>query len=246
MAKAPLPVEHLLRNGFHEVGGWELGHANNLQCGIQLPDKAGVYAFAIDGVVQYVGLASTSVRQRFGFYRNPGSTQPTNIRLNKIIREQIGLGRAVQILVAHPPEFNWNGLRVSGAEGLEAGLIAEFNLPWNKRGTTRVVVTAGPRSARERPSRQGDISRKITELVKRRPGMTELEIARAIYGPSAVQQQVNQQCRALVRAGVMERRGGGGATDPFTYGPCRANAWRAPASAAIQIEVPTWQRGRGS
>ena len=50
-----------------------------------------------------------------------------------------------------------------------------------------------------------------------RPGMTELEIAKALYGPAAVQQQVNQHCRALLRQGRIKRAGLGGQADPFTY-----------------------------
>jgi hypothetical protein len=219
MPKALLTVEHLFHSGFHEVGSWELGDSHDLQCRIELPRRAGVYAFAIDGVVQYVGLASTSVRQRLGFYRKPALTQVTNLRLNQIIRDEIGSGRTVQILIAHPPQFDWNGLKISGAEGLEAGLISEFDLPWNKRGTAQMAVKEQPTSPREKMRRQIDVARKIADLVERQPGLTELEIAKAIYGPSAVQQQVNQQCRVLVSAGKIERRGTGGPSDPFTYRP---------------------------
>jgi hypothetical protein len=53
--------------------------------------------------------------------------------------------------------------------------------------------------------------------VRRRPGMTELEIAKALFGPAAMQQQVNQQCRALLKSGRIVRLGNGGGSDPFTY-----------------------------
>lgn len=138
----PLTTERLLAAGFEVVGCWELSDASDLTHAIDLPVKAGVYAFAIDGIVRYVGLASKSLRQRLGFYRKPGPSQRTNIRLNEIIRGHIGEGTTVQILIAHPPDFEWNGLRISGAEGLEAGLIAEFDLPWNMRGTR--IRYAGP------------------------------------------------------------------------------------------------------
>jgi hypothetical protein len=124
----------LLHGGFAEVGCWELNSARDLVHRAELPTQAGVYAFAIDGIVQYVGLASKSLRQRFGHYRKPGPSQRTNIRLNEIIRGHIANGTVVRIAIAHPPDFVWNGLRISGAEGLEAGLIATFDLPWNMRG----------------------------------------------------------------------------------------------------------------
>jgi hypothetical protein len=134
MSKPNLTLDDLLGSGFTEVGCWELNSARDLIHSVQLPAQAGVYAFAIDGVVQYVGLASKSLRQRFGHYRRPGPSQRTNIRLNEIIRGHIAQGTVVQIAIGHPPDFEWNSLRVSGAEGLEAGLIATFDLPWNMRG----------------------------------------------------------------------------------------------------------------
>ncbi|HEY0164404.1 MAG TPA: GIY-YIG nuclease family protein, partial [Sphingomicrobium sp.] len=134
MAKPHLTVQHLLQAGFEEVGCWELSSASDLAHQIDLPQAAAVYAFAIDQVVQYVGLASKSVRQRLGFYRKPAASQRTNVRLNDIIRGHLGRGTTVQILIAHPPQHRWNGLTIKGAEGLEAGLISEFDLPWNMRG----------------------------------------------------------------------------------------------------------------
>jgi hypothetical protein len=212
--KPPLNVERLLAGGFKEVGGWELNSVNDLVHAIDLPAQAGVYAFAIDGAVQYVGLASRSLRQRLGFYRKPGVSQRTNVRLNEVIRGHLTKGAVVQILIAHPPDDEWNGFTIKGAEGLEAGLISEFDLPWNVRGAAKV---AEPERTPTTAPRQSDIEAKILDLVRKRPGMTELEIAKAIYGPSALQPQVNQYCRKLLQAGHIIRRGSGGRSDPFVY-----------------------------
>ena len=141
MSKPTLRVEKLTACGFAEVGCWELSEASDLTHSIDLPKRPGVYAFAIDGVVQYVGLASKSLHQRLNFYRKPGASQRTNVRLNEVIRGQIGAGAVVQIFVAHPPDQHWNGFKISGAEGLEAGLIADFHLPWNVRGVERQVAS---------------------------------------------------------------------------------------------------------
>lgn len=217
MRQSILTSDRLLEAGFESVGCWELNSAFDLTHSIDLPDRPGVYAFAIDGVVQYVGLASKSLRQRLGFYRKPGPSQRTNIRLNEIIRGRINKGSVVQIFTVHPPDHDWNGFRISGAEGLEAGLISEFDLPWNMRGS-QPVVQQGPEIMKfESRRRRSDIAQQILEIVKRRPGMTELEIARAIYGSGAVQQRVNQYCRALLAQGLIERGGRGGATDPYIY-----------------------------
>ena len=102
-----------------EIGCWELTSERKLAHTIELPAKSGVYAFAIDGVVQYVGLAARSLRQRLGFYQKPGATQRTNVRLNEVIRGRIEQGAVVEILIAHPPNYDWNGLKISGAEGLK-------------------------------------------------------------------------------------------------------------------------------
>jgi hypothetical protein len=211
MSKPPLTIGALRRAGFKEVGCWELNHERKLGHKIDLPASAGVYAFAIDGTVQYVGVSARSLRQRFGFYAKPGSTQTTSIRLNEMIRGHIERGAIVEILIAHPPDFDWNGLKVSGPEGLEAGLIREFNLPWNKRGSTRQVELDA-----KTPS-SGNPTDRVLNIISRRPGMTELEIAKAMYGQAAVQQDVNPECRLLVKLSLVERCGVGGKGDPFTY-----------------------------
>lgn len=220
MSKPVLTVERLIDGGFQEIGCWELNAVRDLSHSIDLPRKAGVYAFAIDGVVQYVGLASVSLHQRLNFYRKPGASQRTNIRLNGIIKARIEEGATVRILVAHPPEQKWNGFLIKSAEGLEAGLIADFELPWNMRGTnpTRASPRVAP-AADPDQTKSGRAADRVLDLVKRRPGLTELEIARALHGPSAVQQQVNKECRKLVKGGQIIRRGHGGAADPFTHYP---------------------------
>ena len=54
-------------------------------------------------------------------------------------------------------------------------------------------------------------------LIESGPGRTEAELARAIFGPNGYQQQVNGDCRMLENRGAVERRGTGGAVEPFTY-----------------------------
>lgn len=219
MTKPELTVEVLLRGGFVEVGCWELNDASDLGHSIDLPKEPGVYAFAIDDAVQYVGLASKSVRQRLNFYRKPGASQRTNVRLNGMIRDQLGQGSIIRILLAHPPDHQWNEFPIKGPEGLEAGLIASFDLPWNMRGTDQPNGPKASKRPADGTSTKSNLSERILDLVKRRPGMTELDIAKAIYGPNAVQPQVNQDCRLLVGKRLMHRRGAGGRADPYVYHP---------------------------
>ncbi len=64
MTKPELTIERLLKSGFEEVGCWEISEVGELRVSAPVPAKAGVYAFAIDSVVQYVGVAATSLKQR--------------------------------------------------------------------------------------------------------------------------------------------------------------------------------------
>jgi hypothetical protein len=59
----------------------------------------------------------------------------------------------------------------------------------------------------------------IVFLVAKGPGRTERQLAEAIHGSGAYQQQVNQDCQLLVQRNKVERRGDGGPNDPFRYYP---------------------------
>ena len=67
------------KSGFEEVGCWEISEVGELRVSAPVPAKAGVYAFAIDSVVQYVGVAATSLKQRFGVLRE-ARTNPDHER----------------------------------------------------------------------------------------------------------------------------------------------------------------------
>jgi hypothetical protein len=100
-----------------------------------LPKQAGVYAFVQDGVVQYVGVATRTLAQRFGGYARPGPTQTTNQRVNAMLHALLDGGAIIEIFIACPPDLEWNGFVISGPVGLEAGLILRYDLPWNIRGS---------------------------------------------------------------------------------------------------------------
>ena len=59
----------------------------------------------------------------------------------------------------------------------------------------------------------------IDLLVFRKPGLTELGLAKSLFGRTGYQQRVNSTRRRLVREGRVERRGTGGPGHPFTYYP---------------------------
>ena len=59
----------------------------------------------------------------------------------------------------------------------------------------------------------------IDLLVSRRSGLTELALAKCLFGRMGYQQRVNSTCRHLPREGHVERHGTGGPGHRFTYDP---------------------------
>jgi hypothetical protein len=58
----------------------------------------------------------------------------------------------------------------------------------------------------------------VQHLVARQPGLTETQLAKALFGPTGYAQQVNGACRSLVRRGLIVRYGKG-YSEPFIYHP---------------------------
>jgi hypothetical protein len=135
VAKPELSADTLLRAGFQRASGWAFDHAGSLVLTDPLPKEVGVYAFVKLGVVMYVGVATMGLAKRIYFYGKPGVSQRTSLRLNAIIREEIGNANNIDILIAQPEDMMWNGLPVHGAAGLELGLIKAYQLPWNMRSS---------------------------------------------------------------------------------------------------------------
>ncbi|MDP1731781.1 MAG: hypothetical protein Q8L54_11540 [Devosia sp.] len=131
-SKPGLLVETLLSSGFRHVGAWS-AEGGRLVTLPGMPKDVGVYAFAVGGVVQYVGVATMGLAKRTYFYARPGVTQRTSLRINELLLDQTASGAVVDVYVATPENLAWRGLPVHGAAGLELGLIKAFNLPWNKR-----------------------------------------------------------------------------------------------------------------
>ena len=58
---------------------------------------------------------------------------------------------------------------------------------------------------------------RLLRLIQKHPGKTEMELAKALFGPRTYQQRVNSDCHLLINRGLVERRGMGGLSDPFRY-----------------------------
>lgn len=131
-SKPALLASDLTTQGFQACGPIRIS-AGSLSLP-ETPKDGGVYAIAQDGVVQYVGVASRSLSQRLRGYARPGPAQTTNRRVSAILLDLVERGVTVELFCACPPDFDWNGLVIKGALGLEAGLILHYHLPWNIRG----------------------------------------------------------------------------------------------------------------
>ena len=133
-------IGELLRVGFEEVGAWLL-EGDTIKC--QLPkhgeSKKILYAFVSGDQVLYVGKSVRSLAQRLNGYRNPGPTQRTNTKVHRKIKDVLRQGKEVKILVFAPSEDEiiYRGIPLNLAAGLEDGLIARLQPPWNDTGKAR-------------------------------------------------------------------------------------------------------------
>jgi hypothetical protein len=63
------------------------------------------------------------------------------------------------------------------------------------------------------------VADEIEMLVARNPGLTEAEIAAALFGDAGYQSRVSNACTSLMKSRRIERGGRGGRSDPFRYFP---------------------------
>jgi hypothetical protein len=131
--KPPLSVDDLVGGGFAFAGRWILTEAGEIVLDRPFANAIGVYAFAVGGVVVYVGVATTGLATRLKLYAKPDGTQSTNLRLNRLIKTELVTRSFLDIYTAEPGDLEWNGLPVNVSAGLEFGLIRKYALPWNKR-----------------------------------------------------------------------------------------------------------------
>jgi hypothetical protein len=133
-SKLPLTTDELVVSGFQLCARWILNELGELSAEGKIPSEVGVYAFAKDQAVLYVGLATIGLARRLYGYRRPGPGQLTNMRLNALLKGELSTQTRIEIYTATPTNLEWNGLPVHSSAGLELGLIEKYSLPWNKRG----------------------------------------------------------------------------------------------------------------
>lgn len=129
-------MKRLTDIGFRPVGEWvvenggirpllsELGNVKNI-----------LYAFVSDGKVLYVGKTTQTLKKRMAGYQNPGPTQSTNIKDNRLILAVLTSGKTVQIL-ALPDNglLHFGAFHLNLAAGLEDSIVAILKPEWNQTG----------------------------------------------------------------------------------------------------------------
>jgi len=67
---------------------------------------------------------------------------------------------------------------------------------------------------------------RVEQIILRKPGLTDSEIAFELFGKSGYRQRVNPYCRQLEQWGRIVRQGDGGPKDPYRYFKAEANTDR--------------------
>jgi hypothetical protein len=131
--RQPMPLAELIARGFQVVGNWQLADADGdkIEFNGELPRTPGVYAFAVDGTVVYIGVSERDLRQRIKFYAKPGPRQLTSIRINGLVASELRAGKSITLAIAAPEDGKWNDFSIPMHTALEAGLIKQLRPEWN-------------------------------------------------------------------------------------------------------------------
>jgi hypothetical protein len=126
-------MNRLLDIGFEPSGHWLLAEGKLvLELSRNATQRNILYAFACDGQVKYVGKSTRMLSKRLSGYKNPSSTQSTNIKNNQLIKAALAKGLAVEIL-ALPDSglLHYGVFHLNLAAGLEDDIIRRIDPEWN-------------------------------------------------------------------------------------------------------------------
>ena len=125
----------LTTSGFQRLGEWQHGPEHGphgVGWGFSCPATPGVYAFAVDGAVMYIGSAQRGLRTRLRQYTG-STTLRTAARVRAEIIAALSAGSTVEVYALTPPQIEWRGLPVDLVAGIEEGLIRTLRPAWNRR-----------------------------------------------------------------------------------------------------------------
>jgi len=129
----------LIARGFDLSGRWELDTASRARFIGEAPKERGVYAFAVDGNVCYVG-STQHIAKRLRRYESTDirrkefrGTRRTAFPVMGLIIKALKGGSEVEVLTIVPGSMRRKGLPVDLSAGIEKGLIRELRPECNRR-----------------------------------------------------------------------------------------------------------------
>ncbi len=102
-------MERLLKAGFIHAGSRKLNDAGRAYPCVALERRAGIYVYAVDGEICYIGSAQGGLQTRFNHYAKTERLR-TAMRIRDLITPLLQQGHQVEIFTLCPPAIEWNGL----------------------------------------------------------------------------------------------------------------------------------------
>lgn len=161
-------AKRLIAGGFDLSGQWKLDTASCARFVGEAPQQPGVYAFAVNGKVHYVGSAQRGIAKRLRSY-DKIQTRRTGFRfrMRGLITKKLKGGSKVAVLTIVPRPMRRKGLPVDPIAGLEEGLIRELQPSWNRRGLGAIRKKMAKASNAAKPSKAKPFkARKVADSMK--------------------------------------------------------------------------------
>ena len=128
-------LQRLISLGFERAGRW-FWERDNLDFKLtQFSNEVDIlYAFVVDGDPKYIGKSVQTLYKRIYFYKNPGPSQRTNIRVNEKLNECLKQGSSIDIYIfVQKMPLMYLDIPINLAAGLEDNLISSLKPEWNLR-----------------------------------------------------------------------------------------------------------------
>ncbi len=129
-------MKRLTDIGFRKVGEWQIVNGAIIPNFTDLSNSENIlYAFISNGEVLYVGKTTQPLKKRMYGYQNPGPTQNTNIKSNRLILELLSNGKHIEIYALPDDGDHRVGVfYLNLAAGLEDSIISTLKPKWNESG----------------------------------------------------------------------------------------------------------------
>ncbi|MDR1147699.1 MAG: GIY-YIG nuclease family protein [Spirochaetaceae bacterium] len=126
-------MQEILKIGFENVGQWFIANGDiNFTLNKFAEGNNILYAFIVNNEIKYIGKSTKTLAERMGQYRNPGTSQKTNIRNKQCIKDCLLKGNKVFIYVfVDSGMFSYGSFKINLSAGLEDSIINKCDPEWN-------------------------------------------------------------------------------------------------------------------